>query len=243
MTEEPGPKTDGPHGHDAELARLRARAKEMGEWALTMVHEGWLAFRAGDLERAQAVLDRDTELDRYDQEIEHEVIGFLVLRQPAGGDLRSAAALLKITTHLDRIGRLGFDMARITLPMEGHDLPELAELLDAMDAVTESIVRQSLDALVAGDAVRAQELFVRDDEVDRMHRQATRLVVRELVNDPLSAPRLSGALLVARHFERIADNSCKIAERTIYSVTGQRRAEYLPRHPYRPYALERLRGQ
>ena len=228
---------------DDELARLKAHAVEMGEWALTMVHDGWEAFRTGDLDAAQKVLDRDTELDRFDQEIEHEVISFLVLQKPSAGHLRTAAALLKTTTHLDRIGRLGFDMARITTNLDGHDVPQLNELLVAMDRTVEAMVHQSLDALVKGDAETARQLFARDDEVDRMHRQATRLCIRELVNDPMSAQQLSGDLLVARHFERIADNACKIAERTIYAVTGQRRAEYLPRHPYQPYALERPRGQ
>ncbi len=232
------PTPENLRGLDAELGRLKGRAVEMGTWALAMVHDGWQAFRTGDLDLAQTVLDRDTQLDRFDQDLEHEVIGFLVLRQPAAGDLRTAAALLKTTTHLDRIGRLGFDMARITTPAEGHDVGELVTLLESMDETVESMVRQALDALSRGDAELAKGLFARDDEVDRMHRQATRLVGRELVRDPRLVQRLSGSLLVARHLERIADNACKICERTIYATTGQRRAEYLPRHPYRPYVLE-----
>ena len=71
-----------------------------------------------------------------------------------------------------------------------------------------------------------------------MHREANRLILAGIQRDPASAPRLAGDLLVARHFERIADNACKVGEKTIYALTGQRRSEYLPRHPYRPYALE-----
>ncbi len=243
MTEGELAETETHRRREAELGRLRARADEMGRWALSMVHDGWQAFRTGDLALAQKVLDRDTELDRFDQEIEHEVVAFLVTRQPAGEDLRAAAALLKTTTHLDRIGRLGFDIARITNRAEEKDALELTELLDAMDRTAEGMVRQSLEAMGKGDADLAKALFSQDDAMDRMHRRATRLAVREMVHDPLLAERLSGELLVARHFERIADNSCKICERTIYAATGQRRAEYLPRHPYRPYALEQPRGQ
>jgi phosphate transport system protein len=242
MSGDPPTKTEEPRGHDAEVRHLKQRAGEMGRWALGMVHDGWEAFRGGNLVAAQKVLDRDTELDRFDEEIEHEVISFLVLKQPAAGDLRTAAALMKITTHLDRIGRLGFDMARITTPERTPDVPELADVLRNMDLTVESMVQQALDALVEDQAALAMGLFVRDDEVDRMHRQATRLVVRELVRDPMSALHLSNELLVARHFERIADNACKIGEKTIYAVTGQRRSEYLPRHPYTPYVLEKPLG-
>ncbi len=244
MTEEPPAETETHRRLETELERLRHRATEMGTLALSMVHDGWTAFRSGDLALAQSVLDRDTELDRFDQDVEHEVIGFLVTKQPAAGDLRAAAALLKSTTHLDRIGRLGFDMARIATPTQGPDIPEdILTLLDAMDQTVESMAQQSFQAMERADAELARALFPRDDEVDWKHRQATRLIVRELVHDPLLAPRLSGTLLVARHLERIADNACKIGERTIYAVTGQRRAEYLPRHPYRPYALETRSGK
>jgi phosphate transport system protein len=241
MSDETPVPPEEPRGADTEIHRLKGRAVEMGHWALQMVHDGWAAFHAGDLVAAQKVLDRDTDLDRYDEDIEHEVISFLVLKQPAAVDLRTAAALLKITTHLDRIGRLGFDMARITTPEVHPDVPEVSNLLEAMDRTVESMVQQSLDALLEDQAPLALGLFVRDDEVDRMHREATRLVVRELVRDPMSALHLSNALLVARHFERIADNACKIGEKTIYAVTGQRRSEYLPRHPYTPYFLEKPR--
>jgi len=235
---EDAPMTEAPRGADTEIRRLKERSKEMGQWALRMVHDGWEAFRTGNLAEAQRVLDGDTELDRFDEEIEHEIISFLVLRQPEATDLRTAAALLKISTHLDRIGRLGFNMARITTPEVPPDVPQLSAVLQAMDLVVESMVQQSLDALVGDQAALAMGLFVRDDEVDRMHREATRLVVRELIRDPMSAVHLSSELLVARHFERIADNACKIGEKTIYAVTGQRRSEYLPRHPYTPYVLE-----
>ena len=230
-------------GYDREIRHLKERAVEMGNWALGMVHDGWEAFRSGNLEAAQTVLDRDTQLDRFDEEMEHEVISFLVLRRPAAVDLRTAAALLKITTHLDRIGRLGFDMARTTTSDPGQDTPDLAQLFQEMDVTVESMVRQALDALIQDGADLALAVIGRDDEVDRMHRQATRFIVRELVHDPLSAQRLSSELLIARHFERIADNACKTAEKTIYAVTGKRRSEFLPRHPYRPYVLEKPRGQ
>lgn len=244
MSEGPAPNIERRHLDD-ELNRLKAHAGGMGDWALSMVHEGWGAFRAGDLSAAQKVLERDDKLDQFDQDIEHEVISFLVLQKPSAGDLRTAASLLKATTHLDRIGRLGFDIARVATRREATedaDEQRISELLDSMDQSAEAMVRQAVDSLVKGDEPSARQLFSRDDEVDRMYRQAARLCVRQLVKDPLSAQLLSGELMVARHFERIADNACKIAERTIYAVTGQRRAEYLPRHPYQPYALEPPRG-
>jgi len=238
MSADPLADTGLPRGYDLLIRHLKERAVKLGEWALAMVHDGWRAYNAGDLQAAQAVLDRDTQLDRLDEDMEHASIAFLVLRQPAAVDLRTAAALLKITTHLDRVGRLGFDMARLTSGGSSKELEGIHNLLQQMDELVESMVRQSLDALESGQVDLARELFRRDDPVDQMHRQANRLIIDKLQKEPELAPRLATDLLVARHFERIADNACKVGEKTIYAITGQRRSEYLPRHPFRPYALE-----
>jgi phosphate transport system protein len=238
MNADPLADTGRPRGYDLEIRQLKTRAVAMGEWALGMVHDGWRAFSAGDLSAAQAVLDRGAELDRLDEDIEHAAIAFLVLRQPTAGDLRTAAGLLKITTHLDRVGRLGFDMARITTAGPPAGPVELRELLERMDSVVESMVHQCLEALGHDRADLARELFRRDDEVDQLHREANRIILRELRAKTSDTPRVADTLLVARHFERIADNACKVGEKTVYALTGQRRSEYLPRHRYIPYALE-----
>jgi phosphate transport system protein len=238
MSDDPLADTGHPRGYDLEVRHLKERATGMGRWALQMVHDGWRAFDARDLAAAQRVLDRNEVLDRLDDEMEHATIAFLVLRQPAAIDLRTAAGLLKITTHLDRIGRLGYDMARITTQGPDRESDELRAQLQRMDDIVEAMVQQSLDALAQDKIDLARDLFRRDDDVDRMHRQADRMIVSELTRNPGGAARLASALLVSRHFERIADNACKVAEKTIYAITGQRRAEYLPRRPPRPSFLD-----
>jgi phosphate transport system protein len=238
MNGDPLADTGAPRGYDLQIRHLKDRAVRMGNWALGMFHDGWRAYDEGDLAAAQAVLDRDTQLDRFDEDMEHAAIAFMVLRQPTAVDLRTAAGLLKITTHLDRIGRLGFDMARIATPAPGKEPPELKSLLQRMDEIVESMVRQAIDALDHDQADLARQLFLRDDAIDRMHREANKLILENLGQDVSSNRRLAGDLLVARHFERIADNACKVGEKTIYALTGQRRSEYLPRHPFRPYVLE-----
>ena len=232
MSGDPLQPSASPRGYDLEVRHLTDRAVRMGEWALSMVHDGWRAFDVGDRELAQRVLDRNAMLDQLDDEMEHATIAFLVLRQPAAVDLRTAAGLLKITTHLDRVGRLGYDMSRITLPLTGpRESPELRSLLQQMDDTVESMVHQALEGLDHGRVDLARDLFRRDDDVDRMHRQAQHMVVAELGRSSPATARLANIILVARHFERIADNACKIAEKTIYALTGQRRTEYLPRRP------------
>jgi phosphate transport system protein len=100
------------------------------------------------------------------------------------------------------------------------------------------MVSQCLEALGHDRADLARDLFRRDDEVDQLHRDANRIILRELNAKTSNTTRVADDLLVARHFERIADNACKVGEKTVYALRGQRRSEYLPRHRYIPYTLE-----
>lgn len=218
-------------GQDADLKQMKRHAFEMGEWALTMVHDGWRAFEKGDMALAQAVIDRDARLDRYDQDVEHDAVSFLVKFHPLGPDVRQATAVLKASTYLDRIGRYGFDIAWLTSPEGAYDKDDLRELLRSMDEMVEGMVSDALDALANDRADVARSIFDLDDQVDEMNRSVYRIVIQELRADPTVSQRIANELLVARHFERIADHACKIAEKTIYAVTGQRRGEYLPKRP------------
>ncbi len=218
-----------PRGHDVEVKQMKGHTIEMGQWALGMVHDGWLAFERGDLPLAQSVIDRDARLDRFDQDVEREAVAFLVKAQPMGPDLRETTAVLKVITYLDRIGRYGFDIAWLTSPEGAYDKDELRELLRSMDGLAEGMVAKALDALANDRGDLARSIFELDDQVDEMNRSVYRIVIQELRTDPSVTQRIANELLVARHFERIADHACKIAEKTIYAVTGQRRGEYLPK--------------
>ena len=231
MNEEGDRPAAEPRGHDLEVKHMKGQALEMGQWALGMVHDGWMAFERGDLTLAQAVIDRDVRLDRYDQDIEREAIGFLVRNQPMGPDLRHTTAVLKAITSLDRIGRYGFDIAWLTSPEGVYNEDELRALLRSMDALTEDMVTKTLDAFANDRADLARSVFDQDDQVDAINRSVYRVVMQELRTDPSVTQRIANELLVARHFERIGDHACKIAEKTIYAVTGQRRGEYLPKRP------------
>jgi phosphate transport system protein len=121
----------------------------------------------------------------------------------------------------------------MTQPEVDGGSDEIRALLQRMDETVEGMIHQALVCLAEDRIEEARELFRRDDDVDRMHRDAQRQIVSALRSTPRAAARLTSLLLIARHFERIADNACKIAEKTIYAVTGQRRSEYLPRRPAR----------
>jgi phosphate transport system protein len=93
--------------------------------------------------------------------------------------------------------------------------------LQAMSEKTQRMLRGSLDALVNMDAVGANEVRARDDEIDCMKHEI-RLRVQEMIRtDPSHVEFFLNLLAVSRNLERIADLATNIAEDVIYMAKGQ----------------------
>ncbi|MGB6500945.1 MAG: phosphate uptake regulator PhoU [Thermoplasmata archaeon] len=218
-----------------QIADLKRHVLEMTVLATGMVADGTRALLAADSELSRSVISRDAPLDRYDLNIEIEAIHLVATIQPEGPDLRTIEAAIKIANCVDRIGRLGFDLSRyIVSAPESADAP-VRDLLREMDQKARTMVTEAMEAFVAGDAARAKAVFAMDDAVDTLHREAQSRLIGLLRKGGPATDRLALELLAARHLERVADNACKIAEKAVYAITGERRSEYpRARGPGRP---------
>ena len=221
------PPTPAPRPLDVEIAAIKKEIRAMGEWSLAMVAEGMDSLDRGDAESARRVVAKDARLDSFDVEVEHAVIRTLVTRQPAASDARTLGACLKVGTYLDRVGRLGLDIAKYVrdLPSKEH-LPPWA-LLHMMSEQSRTMLSVALEAFESGDVEKAKAVYDADDAVDELNRQVLRECIAGAKGDPSKPPQLFVYVLVSRHLERVADNACKIAEKTIYMQTGHRRREFL----------------
>jgi len=214
--------------HRRDVSRLKQHIAEMSVLATGMVADGTRAHLTADAELSRSVISRASPLDRFDLEVEIEAIRLVAILQPEGPDLRSMEAALKIATCVDRIGRLGYDLGRYVVPAPGGSDAPIRELLRRMDVKARAMVVDAIEAFLAGDALRAKTVFSVDDEVDALNREVQSKAIALLRKGGPDADRLAYELLGARHLERVADNACKIAEKTVYAVTGERRTEYFP---------------
>jgi phosphate transport system protein len=212
---------------DREIADIKAHVQTMGEWALQMVARGMEALAEWDGAKVQQVLAMDDQLDAHDVDIEHEAVRLLVTRQPAARDARTLGAVLKVITYLDRVGRLGLDIASYVREARSKEHFPPWAILGMMAEQSQTMIRAALDAFDHGDLEKAKAVYDADDAVDELNRQVLKECLIGLQGDPPEPPQLVVYVLVSRHLERIADNACKIAEKTIYMETGHRRREFL----------------
>ncbi|MCI4342007.1 MAG: phosphate signaling complex protein PhoU [Thermoplasmata archaeon] len=212
---------------DEDIAKVTHHIEEMGRWALDTARQALHAMESADPEAARRVLERDDKLDTFDVEIEQEAIRILARRQPAAHDVRLLGASIKLITYLDRIGRLGRDIAVYVIDAPNVPLVPPWPLLKSMGEHAFSMVELALEAYVQRDLSKASRVFDSDDAVDELNRQVLQECVRVLDGSPPEPRELLTYVLVSRHLERVADNACKVAEKTIYMETGKRRREFL----------------
>jgi phosphate transport system protein len=212
---------DRPWHHQVEEAKQRVA--KMGLLAKDSLEGGVKAFATLDARLADQVIAMDADLNRMDVEIERDVLDLIALHQPMAGDLRTIGACLKIITYLDRIGRYGYDIANVAKELEGKQHIGKLVSIPHMASLSAAMLDDALKAFQRRDGELARTILPRDDQVDALNEQIFRECVTYMMEDPRTIGMCSRYILVARHLERAADNACKIAEKTNYMVTGQRR--------------------
>lgn len=173
-----------------------------------------------DEELARKAIDYDHEIDRTEMEIDELTLKILALRQPVGSDLRFLTTAFKIVTDLERVGDLCVNTAERVLELNLE--PQLKPYIDLpkMASVVSAILHQALDAYVAGDVDKAEQVLAAEQGVDDLNVQIFRELVSFMIEDPRTITRAMRLIFIAKYLERIADHATNIAEQVIFMVKG-----------------------
>lgn len=207
--------------YEEELRSLRAGLLKMGSLIQGQIAAAMDALVSRDEAAARRVIAGDEEINRMDVEIDETCIRLLALHQPAAGDLRFITTGLKITTDLERIGDNAVNIAERALEL--NEEPQLKPYIDLprMAAITQSMVKDSIDAFMRHDTEIAGQVIARDDEVDLLTRQVYRELLSYMAEDPGTIGRATRILFISKYLERIADHATNVAEMVVFMVKGK----------------------
>ena len=179
------------------------------------------ALKRRDLEDSRQIVAEDDYIDQKRFEIEERCMDLIATQQPMARDLRTIIALLHIVVELERMGDYAEGISKISLMM--GDAPTLKPLIDIPRMADKATImlRDSIDALINRDLVKAEHVCRSDDEVDELYDQVYRELLLFMIQDPKTIERATHLLWVAHDVERIADRATNIAERVIFLVTGK----------------------
>jgi phosphate transport system protein len=179
------------------------------------------ALTSQDPTLAEAVIDRDDEIDDFEVEIDRLATEFIARYQPTATDLRFVIVAIKLGPELERIADNAVNIAERVLHMAKYPLVKPLDELPRMLALAQAMVNDAIAAYVARDSKAAREIIDRDDEVDQLYWQIFRELLNFMVEDRDRVSRTIDLILVARFIERIADQATNISEEVVYLVEAK----------------------
>jgi len=200
----------------------------MANLAESAVHKAVNALIKADSAMAQKVIDGDQEIDNYEILIEEKCVILQAEYQPLARDLRYIHSVSNIIIHLERIGDLSVNIAKITRSLyKKNNIPclenDMKELLLEMLKLAKSVLNKAIDAFKENNFKLATNIGIIDDAVDNIQKA----IIQKLYSLPFKKKEnikiIAYISLVARYLERVGDHSVSIGERVQYYLTGNYR--------------------
>ena len=204
-----------------DLENLKKEILLIGGLVEEAINNAIRSLKNRDAALAEAVIDKEYIIDEKEVQIEEECLKILALHQPVATDLRFVVVILKVNNDLERMGDFATNIAQRALYLSEHDpLPDLIEFINDLPSMVQTMVRETLDALVKMDTATARKVIQADDAVDDLNRKMHKKVTETIMQDSSTAERAISLLSTSRYLERIADLSTNIAEDVIFMVEG-----------------------
>ncbi|HSC87148.1 MAG TPA: phosphate signaling complex protein PhoU, partial [Polyangiaceae bacterium] len=179
------------------------------------------AYADLDYAIADQVVNSDFDIDRLELEIDDACLQLLARRQPVASDLRFVTMTLKVVTDLERIGDLSTNICERVLEFEGTAAAIRPKIVVEMGESARDMLHDAMDALVAGDVRKAQEIVGRDREIDEKYASLFPVIAQQMCAEPSVVDQLMRTLSVAKYLERVADHATNLAEMVVFMVEGR----------------------
>jgi phosphate transport system protein len=208
-------------GFQAELQVVGRLLVGMAEAVRTAMRDATTALLDADQAAAQAVIDRDSDVDVLYRQVEERVCDVIARQAPVATDLRTVISALHISADLERMGDLSSHVARTAI--RRYPAPavpaELTGVVREMAEVADRIAAKITLVLSEPDVLRAAELDRDDDAMDELERQLFALLLG--LDWPHGVEAAVDAALLGRFYERYADHAVNSGHQIVYLLTGE----------------------
>jgi len=215
---------------DKDLRQIEDLVVAMGGLVEQQIDDAAAVLISRDLELADKLKADDKKVDEIQTEIDALVVRLIALRQPKAQDLRAVLAALKVAADLERIGDYTKNIAKRTHVLaQVEKVGNSAKTIKRMCVMVRQMVKDALDAYIARDVKLADEVRVRDEEVDQMHNTLFRALLTYMLEDQRYITPCMHLLFIAKNVERMGDHTTSIAEQIHFVIEGEMPEEDRPK--------------
>jgi phosphate transport system protein len=217
----------------SQLSEVRSLLRAMSDRVFAAMGVIRSHLEAPDKDELMKVILLDNEVDKLEKAIDQRILYIFATQQPLGQELREAYASVKIAHQIERIGDAVESLARQLASGEAQSI-DRNRLINRMLAASMALFQASYRAMFEGDFPPVVDIYVKDDEVDRLHRSVY-TEAKRILHSAANEAEVDSALQlinIGNKLEKIADISCNWAEQIDFSLHGSNRRR-IKRRPQR----------
>ena len=206
---------------DKYMDKIYARLEKMSNKVQEMLECTCAILEKPDIERADAVIADDKEVDIYEMAIDDNCLQLIATEQPVASDLRRIISITKVTSDLERIG----DIARYIAIKSKKEIPEsfrghIPQIIE-MYQTGISMLTHAAAAFIAKDHKQSRAVAAQDDLIDEQHQSIQRAIIHGMKSDPEYIKNGQRLFEITRLIELLGDRATSICEWTIFAVEGK----------------------
>jgi phosphate transport system protein len=185
------------------------------------VQEAVQALKRRDLDAARRIYAGDIRINEKRYEIENNCLILIATQQPMARDLRTLAAILEISTELERMGDYAKGICRINARLGEEPFAVPLDDLQTMADLGLNMLHRALGAFIERDVETARAIPLEDNQVDTLYNRFHHELIQRMIADPTIIDHADYLAWAAHNLERLADRVTNICERIIFVATGE----------------------
>ncbi len=208
---------------DTEIHRLREDIIELHRMVRTQLVKCKTALLSFDRDLAKEVVATEKRINALELKIDRDCENMLALFNPVAVDLRFILAVLKINTNLERIGDHAEGIARYVLDLDkpfDTGIVTRYRVEEGFEVAT-SMIDDSLAALLNEDTALARKVFLKDETLDHVNKNATNVTIDLIAKNTPEPLHYINMLSIIRKIERVGDQTKNIAEEIIFFIEAK----------------------
>ncbi|MCU0829573.1 MAG: phosphate signaling complex protein PhoU [Tabrizicola sp.] len=206
---------------DRDLEAAQALVMRMGGLVEAALLDAAEALEKRDEDLAARVRSGDEAIDALEEQINVECARLIALRGPTASDLRTVLTVMKISAALERAGDYAKNLAkRSVLLGQMTQVPGAAGSIRRLAKAVVQMLVDALDAYIRRDVKLAEDVRIRDRDIDQMYNSIFREFLTHMMEDPRNIGPCMHLHFIAKNIERVGDHATSVAEQVIYLVTG-----------------------
>ena len=213
---------------DLALKKIEKEFEELSNLVLEQLQLLNELFTSDKKSRVQEIFQvqckNEEKIDKYEVELEDNIIKAIVLYQPVATDLRRLFSIYHMTINLERVGDLVQKIGTTYLELKDSGfLEEAMDTLVNLLKITSKMINRALLSFINNDKDIAARTIRTDTAYDDLNKKLLKKSIKAA-----GLPKKSQAILnnlvdmraMLASIERIGDHATNIAEASIYAISG-----------------------